>query len=60
VRAFLAFSLIVVLMSCKLHKALQKCCKYLGSSFLGVIPTFIDERNIIVEQHYLGLGQTNK
>jgi len=58
VRAFLTFSLIVVLMSCKLPRALQKCCRYLGSSFLGVISAFMDERSKIVEQHYLGLGQT--
>ncbi len=58
VRAFLTFSLIVVLMSCKLPRALQKCCRYLGSSFLGVISAFMDERSKIVEQHYFGLGQT--
>ncbi len=60
VHAFLTFSLIVVLMSCRLHRTLQKCCRYLGSSFLGVIPAFIDERNRIIEQHYLGLGQTSR
>ncbi len=29
-------------------------CKYLGSNFLGAIPPFTNERNIIMEQHYLG------
>ncbi len=60
VRAFLTFFLIVVLMSCKLCRTLQKWCRYLGSSFLGVIPAFIGERNRIIEQHYLGLGQTSR
>jgi len=27
---------------------------------LGVIPAFTDERNRIIEQHYLGLGQTSR
>ncbi len=60
VRAFLTFSFIVILMSCKLCIALQKCCRCLGSSFLGVIPAFIGERNRIIEQHYLGLSQTSR
>jgi hypothetical protein len=54
------FSLIVVLMSRKLRRALQKCCRYLGSSFLGVIPAITGKRNRIIEQHYLGLGQTSR
>jgi hypothetical protein len=29
-------------------------CKYLGSNFLGAIPPFTNERNRIMEQHYLG------
>jgi hypothetical protein len=29
-------------------------CKYLGSNFLGAIPPFTNERNGIMEQHYLG------
>jgi hypothetical protein len=29
-------------------------CKYSGSNFLGAIPPFTNERNRIMEQHYLG------
>jgi len=28
----------------------------LGNSFLGVILAFINQRNKIIKQHYLGLG----
>jgi hypothetical protein len=36
-------------------KILQiEMCKYLGSNFLGAIPPFTNERNRIMEQHYLG------
>ncbi len=60
VRVFLTSFLIVVLMSCRLRRALQKCCRYLGSSFLGVISAFTDEINRNLEQHYLGLRQTSR
>jgi hypothetical protein len=29
-------------------------CKYFGSNFLGAIMPFTNERNRIMEQHYLG------
>ncbi len=29
-------------------------CKYSGSNFLGAIPPFTNERNRIMEQHFLG------